>query len=242
MKRIVSALVLGLATSVAVSWTLAGTTVYGLRVRSQYWGRLRDPARGEGDGELRLTRRGGRSVLVEHSTARSRTGPIPERRPPEAGVSPWAAATLLPWGRSAPWPRDHWEGRVVRGAGWPMIALWHEYSWRPDPHPRFAPNNGEFLTPGGLRIEPSAGTPGAWPVRYPRALPLRPAMPGLAVNTALFAAAWLGLLVGPPRARRWLRRRRGRCGGCGYSLLGRRGDSPCPECGAAADPRPIAPV
>lgn len=63
-----------------------------------------------------------------------------------------------------------------------------------------------------------------------RVLPYMPILPGMAVNTTVYAAAWLPLLV---LLRRLVRRRRmpGLCGECGYDLRGLSGER-CPECGA----------
>lgn len=54
---------------------------------------------------------------------------------------------------------------------------------------------------------------------------------GFAANSALFAFAWIGLLVIPKRITRALRRRDNRCAACGYSRDGLALDTRCPECG-----------
>lgn len=70
----------------------------------------------------------------------------------------------------------------------------------------------------------STTTPTTTPV------PFRPEVGGLVLNPLIYATAWLALkslhsiLVGH------LRRRRGRCAACGYSLDG-ISDQGCPECG-----------
>ncbi len=63
-----------------------------------------------------------------------------------------------------------------------------------------------------------------------RYLPLLPLWRGLAMNTLLYAAVWLGLLLMPRIARRWWRVRHGCCRVCGYDLRGGFATG-CPECG-----------
>lgn len=62
-------------------------------------------------------------------------------------------------------------------------------------------------------------------------LPYLPLLPGVLVNTVLFAAVWMGALLA---VRRLVRRRAkpGTCEECGYDLRGLSGEK-CPECGAA---------
>jgi hypothetical protein len=55
--------------------------------------------------------------------------------------------------------------------------------------------------------------------------------PGLAIDTALFAAAWLHLLLVPKALRRNIRRGRGGCIFGGYDRAGLASDARCPECG-----------
>ncbi len=69
------------------------------------------------------------------------------------------------------------------------------------------------------------------------ALPLLPLWPGFAINTAFYALLLFGALRTPGVVRRTLRRRRGRCVGCGYSRDGLDAGAACPECGAGVDAR-----
>lgn len=112
---------------------------------------------------------------------------------------------------------------VYEGHGWPELALWcvHE-------RPQVA--NRQFNSRGAL----DAGLPDApsqgW-MSAPRALPLRPIWPGFAINTILYATILWMLTLGPFTARRFIRRKRGRCINCGYDLRGAEHEV-CPECGA----------
>ena len=60
-------------------------------------------------------------------------------------------------------------------------------------------------------------------------LPYRP-LPGLAINTIVFATLLGLVLYAPGAARRATRRARGRCTACGYALKGQPRPG-CPECG-----------
>ncbi len=60
-------------------------------------------------------------------------------------------------------------------------------------------------------------------------IPMRPIWPGFAVNTLVYGAACWMVFAVPRGARRMVRRRRGRCVGCGYPV---KGLERCPECGA----------
>jgi hypothetical protein len=61
-------------------------------------------------------------------------------------------------------------------------------------------------------------------------LPLRPIFPGFAINTIFYAAIVWVLFAVPGAVRRRVRRKRGQCAACGYSLRDITSDK-CPECG-----------
>jgi hypothetical protein len=66
-----------------------------------------------------------------------------------------------------------------------------------------------------------------------RGLPILPYWPGLAADTAVYAAAWWFILFIPRRIRCTLRRRRGLCPTCRYDLRGLPPGAPGPVCGTA---------
>lgn len=117
-----------------------------------------------------------------------------------------------------------WSGERER-FGWPMAAL-ERRSWMSftihgrAPSPSRAP--GAFASP--LHALDAGLAPGA----DGRGLPLRPAWLGLGVNTLVFGGAGWCLLAGAGAARRWRRRRSGRCAACGYQTDEL---TICPECG-----------
>ena len=63
------------------------------------------------------------------------------------------------------------------------------------------------------------------------ALPLRPRPLEFGANSVIFGSLLAGLTLGPFALRRWVRRRRGACVACGYSLQGNP-TGVCSECGA----------
>jgi hypothetical protein len=109
------------------------------------------------------------------------------------------------------------------GAGWPVVCL--------ITHRVFDLNN--------LSIDPSAWHGGVEVVRERPLQPLTavvipytPYWPGLAINSAAFAATILALMRGFHVARRHTRGRANRCVSCGYDLRGLTSRA-CPECGVA---------
>jgi hypothetical protein len=68
-------------------------------------------------------------------------------------------------------------------------------------------------------------------------IPLRPVWPGFVANAVVFGVLFGALCLGPGAARRAVRRARGACTSCGYSLAGNTGAC-CPECGARAKDLP----
>ena len=101
--------------------------------------------------------------------------------------------------------------------GWPLLALW---CWTAD---------GDDADPVRYRGGVNLSDPNNYETRG-RVMPLLPIWSGLALDTALFAGAWLLLGWGPRGLRRIARlRRKGVCGGCGYPLTPEL--ERCPECG-----------
>ncbi len=110
-----------------------------------------------------------------------------------------------------------------------MAALWCELTrdW--------SPLRGRYAASqisGGILLAPQGSyDPEAFELR---ALPLRPMLPGFAVNTLLYGTLLWLVIPGPFALRRHIRRKRGLCVACGYDL--RHADhAACPECGRRRD-------
>ncbi|MFI4881407.1 MAG: hypothetical protein ACIAQU_02355 [Phycisphaerales bacterium JB064] len=148
-------------------------------------------------------------------------------------------------------PGASWESLVVIRVGWPIHALGlGAYSgafghYEPSPSPGRTRYDAFTRTPalslrGGL-------APAPWPTRpdWPAtsgltghdsldrfALPLLPLWPGFLINTFFYALLLFIAWRTPILIRRTLRRRCGRCLGCGYNRDGLEPHAACPECGA----------
>lgn len=120
--------------------------------------------------------------------------------------------------------------RVEDARGWPFLALWCSLD-----EAAIQGVGGGDPAPGGIRL--SRPGPKATPGHF-RALPMRPIWSGLARNTAVYAGAWLAVLLVLRLGQRILRRIRGRCLACGYDV---RGLACCPECGRPrSGPAPVS--
>lgn len=162
-------------------------------------------------------------------------GPVEEKpyyrqnAPPE-----WAAVVSLD-------QREGFEEVVTTATGWPWRCFHGEnwVDWTP-PEPGAGPMPSFAMKDGVLTVVP----PPAWTPENPRGLwvlerggtavgeiPFLPMWAGLAGNAAVFAGVWLVPLVGIGVVRRRLRKRGGRCVGCGYDRRGLAAGAACPECG-----------
>ena len=206
-RTLVAALLIGVLTTIAVSWTAALLvretlpTSFDDLYDTEGWTRYETP-----DGPWTLSVRGGhgwRKMLVypPGKTLVRRPPVVPERRrlpvlvrPLEA--TPEAAACV-----------------VLEARGWPMPALERRLVF-----PR-------VIVPS--RAQPASPFAWALPVGDAR-LPLVPTWPGFLVDTLLYTALGLVVLRGLDHLRRARRRRRGRCPACGYPV---GSSSTCSECG-----------
>lgn len=126
--------------------------------------------------------------------------------------------------------------REVVSVGWPLPAM----QWTAHDESRFfesPPSSRET----SLRLAWKHGLP-QWSMRAlstgdERRLPLRPTAAGFILDTALFTAAAWWAVEWLTRLRTARRARRGACRACGYDLSGHGIiGAPCPECGAERPP------
>jgi hypothetical protein len=123
--------------------------------------------------------------------------------------------------------------RAVDGRGWPVVSLW----CRRTIQMHGAYPNGSLVF-GMMEIANECAVPTGLPKYnsfggYGRVIPLRLAWPGFAINTIFYAAIVWMLFAVPGAIRRLrggVRRKRGQCAACGYSLRENASDK-CPECG-----------
>ncbi len=139
----------------------------------------------------------------------------------------------------------------VYRAGWPAPSMQHEAHWAqlvdrgPSPmyfdsydsvHATASPPKASLAS--GLELwratQHNTGF-GLMPIEFEPtnrfALPLLPLWPGFLLNTIFHAILMFALIRTPRVVRRALRRRGGRCVGCGYDRDGLDGGAACPECG-----------
>ncbi len=107
-----------------------------------------------------------------------------------------------------------------RETGWPMPALTCSIHWVR----QIRNSDIIYAVEGGYQLPRDEDF-------NPRALPLTPVWPGFAVNLGFWTAVWLGPLWAMGAVHVWNRRRRGCCIHCAYPRTGLPEDSLCPECG-----------
>ena len=169
----------------------------------------------------------------------------------ESGIGVWIVSLEL----EKQWPMRRGSGitKVARvmvvESGWPWAGLWAVHVFmNPDPRQVYPEENARWP---GTATDSEANWRGA--LQAPEFLNGRPVEwrgGGLwsplpyRVRWVAFGGStlfWLGVLAGPGilwrAGRRVVRRRRGRCGWCGYDI---RGLTRCPECGAGSH-RPSLP-
>ncbi len=166
-------------------------------------------------------------VRVFESSNRRMAGWPPQPEDAWRELTPrWARACI-----EAPFPtREPVEyrlyGQKLTAHGWPWRALYVEAYWESGgtPPPMTSLRGGLPLASIPFVRRAAGLLPNA-------TFPLLPIWTGFLANVAVFTTPWAILFIGVPFLRRTIRRRRGRCTLCGYSLHGLPPGSPCPECG-----------
>lgn len=213
LLTLLTALTLGLATSIAIAWSTPWWPYAPLRPgqrlpfgfctiegASDLW-QVNMPA-----GDLP-----GQSIFVFARITGAPTQPQPDRQELPAWFDDWA--------RTQPIPKRFLTANVnllmLQAQGWPFrcVSTTRAFTQTPTTVMKHTPLWGIVIDDGRHRV-----------------VALRPLPLGLAANTAIYAAAWAVPLTLIPITRRHLRTRKGLCPRCGYDVQ-RQFTTPCPECG-----------
>jgi hypothetical protein len=218
MSLIVAALILGMASTVAVAWVIALLPPPQVTTDSEFvW---KD---GVAWAVASRTGRGRLAVCWDSLGSPPGTGTRHQSRlvaSPEEAVGEMRIGVLPPRISEGTGPL-----RVDHATGWPALALWCQTdaaSHRNNLDPRWH---------GGIALGRAAGQ-GSFVLD---ALPMRPLWRGLAINSLFYASAWLLILLLLRGGRRYLARQRNQrfaCANCGYLRQGLPARACCPECGA----------
>ncbi len=213
LRRCVTALALGAATTILVAWSCAALAelpwnaqpAEGItRIEPPYW---------------TLSYWKGSSAAGVLSYHGGFAPPNPSSTNVVVGPS---------WSRTSSHPKDDtadafaakegYRTQFEDARGWPFVALVAKYD---------STNMGlnAWTIRAGLQIPGRQGV-----YNMPKALGLRPAWRGLAADSVGFGAAWFAALSLIAWRRRARRIRNGRCAACGYPVSGL---GICPECGEA---------
>lgn len=151
------------------------------------------------------------------------------------------------------WPEKPWGGATYKcGGDWlwsdEKVDAWQDHTVS-SPSQSFAATSVRCGWPcASLSMytleESGSGSPGRdavkrgqWEINgvmvgwKPLVLPTAPLWRGFIPNTLIYSAATWTLWSIVPLTRRWRRRKRGLCVGCGYDLRGLADGAVCPECG-----------
>ncbi len=212
---------LGLATTIGVSWTLAlvrlrSTKPVVIALQADGHGRTLAATRAAYVGRL----------AVQVNAANTFSDISPEQMAPFDRVCPaWIRAELAPWLAD---PQSVSHSRAMLATGWPMLATYTTFEQQP--------SVGYWWNKArdGVVVRAAPAAPDFLDLLSPRerVLATRILPLGLAVDTGVYAGAWWVLIFGPGAIRRWIRRRGKRCEACGYSREGLDASATCPECGA----------
>jgi hypothetical protein len=123
--------------------------------------------------------------------------------------------------------------RALHAWGWPMAALFCEFER--------ADESNRMIVSGGVPVADSRDLKYGFLWCAPVTLPLKPIWTGLCADTILYAGAWIALAASPLALRRHLRLRRNHCPHCNYDLRATPTGQPCPECGVTSARR-VAPT
>ncbi|XVJ59000.1 MAG: hypothetical protein HEQ23_06195 [Tepidisphaera sp.] len=158
----------------------------------------------------------------DRSTWEQRNADLEENRriPPSPFTGPsWVRQRLVAAENTA--VLSNWQTVILRG--WPMRSAWQLTIDGKSVENRSLADGISLVPWLGRSSDPKA--PNALQID---SAPIAPIWSGLAFNTGFYALAFFGIVTIAPKVRTSLRRRRGRCGGCGYELRQLGG---CPECG-----------